>query len=56
MERQAHGAPEALDELLREQTLDGDPEAAYKAWRSVRWRDADEAEMALLRFLRDFAV
>lgn len=54
MERQRHGADDALMDLLRGQTVDGDAEAAYDRPHAVRWRDADDAERALLRFLQDY--
>ncbi len=54
LERQRAGAAEALEDLLRTHTVDGDPHRAFSSWQRVEWKDLDEAELALRRFLQNY--
>jgi hypothetical protein len=56
MAHQKHGAEEALEDLLRANTISGDVEAAYASPASVDWQDVDDAEMVLRRYLQRFTI
>ena len=54
-ERQLKGAYEALEALVNEHAEN--PGALHEGgWRTVIWKDPDDAEMALLRFLHTYPV
>lgn len=55
MGRQRIGAAESLDELITNLT-GSDPAVAYRRPERVGWRDPDEAELQLRRFLQDFTA
>ncbi len=56
MGRQSIGtAAESLDELVAKLT-DSDPAVAYRRPERAGWRDPDEAELQLRRFLQDFSA
>jgi len=55
MARQAIGADVALDDLVRTHTRT-DPETVYSRPVAAPWRDHDDAELRLRRFLQRYEV